>query len=291
MKYSQQFPVKVVAWNHMNNSALTVSNGGGIDSEKDLAGRKIAVPHWYSIHNVILQYILRHHGIEPKIGFERVGGNETGIAVMAPSDMPAALRVGSIDGYIVAEPFNAVGELLGGGKILRFSGDVWKNHACCVSVMRESDIEKHPKWAQKVVNAIVRAQLWSQENIKEAAKILSRNGEGYLPFEYSVVLHSMTKYGADRYGSAIRNPEWKSKRLSFQPYQYRSYTEKLVMLLEKTKLEGESAFLKELSPSTVAEELMNYEMVKKSAELVTGLSKFDGVDSSSPYRRREKIRV
>ena len=71
--------------------------------------------------------------------------------------MPPALAQKRIAGYIVAEPFNAAAETLGVGKVLRFTGDVWRNHACCVVFMHERDLEQRPQWSQKVVDAIVQA--------------------------------------------------------------------------------------------------------------------------------------
>ncbi|MDI9652118.1 ABC transporter substrate-binding protein, partial [Burkholderia cenocepacia] len=50
-------PAKVVAWNHVNGSGLTVAPD--IDSLRDLGGKTVAVPFWYSIHNVVLQDMLR----------------------------------------------------------------------------------------------------------------------------------------------------------------------------------------------------------------------------------------
>jgi ABC-type nitrate/sulfonate/bicarbonate transport system substrate-binding protein len=57
--------------------------------------------------------------------------------------------------------------------VLRLSGDVWKNHACCVTFLAERDIAERPEWAQRVTNAIVKAQLWTRSNQLDAAKLLS----------------------------------------------------------------------------------------------------------------------
>ena len=95
---------------------------------------------------------------------------------MAPADMPPALAQKRIAGYIVAEPFNAAAETLGVGKVLRFTGDVWRNHACCVVFMHERDLEQRPQWSQKVVDAIVQAQLWIRDNREETARLLSKEG-------------------------------------------------------------------------------------------------------------------
>ena len=53
VRYGTRFPAKVVAWNHVNGSALTVAPG--INSVAELGGRTVAIPFWYSIHNVLLQ--------------------------------------------------------------------------------------------------------------------------------------------------------------------------------------------------------------------------------------------
>ena len=100
--------------------------------------------------------------------------------------MPPALAAKKIDAFIVAEPFNAAGELLAGGKMLRFTGDIWRNHPCCVVCMNELQVTKNPEWSQKVMNAIVKAQVYSQENKQEVARLLSKDGEKYLPMKAKV---------------------------------------------------------------------------------------------------------
>ena len=60
-------------------------------------------------------------------------------------------------------------------KILRFTGDVWKDHACCVVLMHEQDLQERPEWTQKVVNALVQAQAWIQDNREQTARILSKD--------------------------------------------------------------------------------------------------------------------
>src|SRR5690606_16087928 len=49
VRYGSKFPAKVVAWNHINGSALTVQNE--INSVPELGGKTVAIPFWYSIHN------------------------------------------------------------------------------------------------------------------------------------------------------------------------------------------------------------------------------------------------
>ena len=60
-RFGSQVPAKVVAWNHVGGSGLTVTPE--INNVKDLGGKTVAIPFWYSIHNVVLQYLLRENGL------------------------------------------------------------------------------------------------------------------------------------------------------------------------------------------------------------------------------------
>ncbi|NET50730.1 MAG: ABC transporter substrate-binding protein [Merismopedia sp. SIO2A8] len=181
LRYGQNLPGKVVAWNHTNGSALTVAPS--INKPEDLAGRNVAVPFWYSIHNIVLQMLLRQHGLEAVIKppDTSLADNEVRLVVLPPPDMLKALQNNAIAGYIVAEPYNSAAELSQSGKLLRLTGDIWKDHACCVVFMHEEDIVEHPDWTQSVVNAIVKAQQWSKANRPELAYILSQDGGNYMP--------------------------------------------------------------------------------------------------------------
>lgn len=295
MRFSQKHPVKVVAWNHINGSALTISGKSTAKSIGELGGKQIAVPYWYSIHNVILQGALQAQGLEAVIQDRQMplGPKQVNLFVMAPPDMPTGLANGSIDGYIVAEPFNAAGEVLADGRLLRFSGDIFRNHPCCVATMHERDINDDPDFAQAVLNALVKAQKWITQNRSETAVILSKQGSGYLPQEQMVIDRAMNYYDLGFYGptgtGAIRHPDWKTNRIGFNPYPYESATREIVKLLKNTKVEGDSAFLSNLEPEKVVQELFNYALVRHAVEKHGGMSGFDGVTGGDGFKREELI--
>ncbi len=297
MRYSKGFPVKVVAWDHINGSAITVGKDSGIESYADLGGKQIAIPYWYSMHNVIIQMIAREHGIEPVIQDKNapLSDNQVNLFVMAPPDMPTAMASKAIDGYIVAEPFNAAGEILAGGKIVRFTGDVWKNHPCCVAVMNEKHVAD-TEWSHNVVKALVKAELWALNNPEEAAHILSKDGAQYLPLPEKVVKRAMMKYDLETYGTnggtgAIQHPEWEAQRLSYNPYQFESATRHMIEMLKQTKMEGDLSFLQALDPAVVQKELMYTDGVKAAVADLGGLELFAGVDSANPFEREEIIAI
>ncbi|MFO7189992.1 MAG: ABC transporter substrate-binding protein [Pseudomonadota bacterium] len=287
-RYGSKSPAKIVAWNHMSGSGLTVQPE--VNSLQDLGGKTVAIPFWYSIHNVVLQHLLRSEGLEP-ISEGQPNAKQVKLVVMAPSDMVPALAAKQIAGYTVAEPFNASAEVLKVGKILRFTGDVWRDHACCVVLMHEHDLNTRPEWTQKVVNAVVQAQAWIRNNREETARILSRdNPAQYTPHSYEALAQVLAPdaklYAHYARTGAIRHPEWKDERISFQPYPYPSYTEALVKMLQGTLVAGNNAFLKSLDPAFVARDLVDDRFVKKAITNLGGMKVFGQPEG---FTRKETI--
>ncbi|MGU3496234.1 ABC transporter substrate-binding protein [Xanthobacteraceae bacterium A53D] len=277
-RYGSKAPAKVVAWNHTAGSGISV--GPDIQSVKDLGGKTVAIPFWYSIHNVVLQTLLRENGLTPvakKTGAP--AANEVNLVIMAPSDMVPALASNQIAGYIVAEPFNAAAEVLKVGRVLRFTGDVWKDHACCVVFMQEKDLAERPEWTQKVVNAMVKAQAWTRANRGETAELLSKDSANkYTPHSVEVLKRVLDPAPADESAyvasGAIRHPDWREKRIDFQPYPFPSYTEELVTRLKGTLVEGNRAFLDALDPAFAAKDLVDDRFVKAALAQTGGLAAF-----------------
>jgi len=292
-RYASKVPAKVVAWNHVGGSGLTVAPD--ISEIQQLGGKTVAIPFWYSIHNVVVQQLFRDHGLEPvsRSANATLAANEVNLLVLAPSDMPPALASKRIAGYIVAEPFNALAEDLKVGRVQRFTGDIWRNHACCVVFMHEHDLNNRPEWSQKVVNAIVKAQLWTRDHRAEAAALLSKSGPNkYTPHTPQVLSKVLAPAAEDRAAylasGAIRHAQWDEKRIDFQPYPFPSYTEELVRRLKNTLIEGDNGFLANLDPAHIARDLVDDRFVRASIEAVGGLSAFGLADS---FERREEFLV
>ncbi|MBP0030322.1 ABC transporter substrate-binding protein [Roseofilum sp. Guam] len=272
IRYGLNVPGKVVAWNHTNGSAITVLPN--IDHPSQLGGQTIAIPSWYSIHNIVLQLLLRQYGLEPIVQPTDINlqSNQVQLAVLSPLDMLSALSKGDISGYIIAEPYNLAAETTGAGKLLRLTGDIWKDHACCVVFMHEDDIRDRPEWTQKVVNAIVKSQQWSRSNRLELAHLLSLDGSKYMPYPVSVLEQVLTSYDSDYYTrtGAMIHPEWRSQRIDFQPYPFPSYTRSLVEQLKKTLIQDNISFLEQLSADFVVEDLVDDSFVKQALMKVGG---------------------
>ena len=288
LRFGQNFPLKVVAWDHVDGSALTVSPD--VKTLDDLAGKTVAVPFWYSIHNVILQQLLRNAKLRPVLKEAPSRDARTvKLVVMAPPDMPPALSNGAIAGFIVADPFNALAEINHVGKILRFTGDVWQHHACCVVVMHQDDIDRRPGWAQSVVTALAKAQVYARDHRADVAKLLSKEDGGYLPQPRAAIERALSHYDQTEYGGpagAIRHPEWGGHRIDFQPFPFPSYTEKLITLLKQTLVEGDTAFLQKLDPAQAHAALVDDRFARQAINAAGGPERL-GLDAS--WRRTEKL--
>jgi len=294
MRYNNKFPVKILAWGHTNGSGLVVGGDTGINGFSDLGGKRIAVPFWYSMHNIVLQYALRQSGVVPviKSGNAQFAANECALQILAPPEMPTALAAKKIDGYIVAEPFNALGELRVGARMLRFTGDIWKNHPCCVICTQESNTKDRPEWTQKVVDAVVRGHIFASQNKEAVAKLLSRDGKGYLPTPGPAVVKAMTDYGPHyEQSGAIHHRAWHTGRIDFQPWPYPSATKLIVEAMNKTVVEGDTTFLKGLDPAFVADDLVDYRFVKSALERFPDWKNDPSVDKASPYNRTELLKL
>lgn len=275
LRYDAGVPIKVLAWNHVNGSALTVAQR--IDRLGDLAGATVAIPGWFSIHNVVLQQLLRSRGLTAVIDTApSAAGRTVQLVVMAPSDMPVALGNGSIAGYIVAEPFCAAAEVQGVGKILRFSGDTWREHACCVTVVREDLVDRDPELAQRVADAVVAAQCTILDDRAGAAERLSAGG--YLPQPPAAIArvlvehdHTQSEYQTS---GAITHPDWDEPRIGFQPYAYPSYTQRLVEELRNTTVDARTGWLSQLDPAAVHADLVSVDINRRAVEAAGGFAAF-----------------
>lgn len=285
LRFGAGLPLKVVAWNHTNGSALTVSEK--VSTITDLAGETVAVPFWWSIHNVVLQKILAANGLEPILqGDASKSAKTVKLVVLPPADMVPALASGSIAGFIVADPFNALAEVKDAGRILRFTGDVWRDHACCVTVVREEFLANDGA-GQALVNALAAAQLSITGDRVAAAKTLSEGG--YLPQPLPAIERALTHYSLDEYGptGAVKNTEWESQRIGFQPYAFPSYTAALVKALKETRIDGDTAFLADLDDDAVHAELVAEGLAQSAIEsnggaTAFGLASFERVETIAP---------
>lgn len=260
LRLDKKIPLKVIGWGHVNGSALTVGNQiGGIPQ---LAGTTVAIPYWWSIHNVLLQRLLLANGLKPVIRqAPSAAEGSVQLAVMAPADMVPALAGGQVSGFAVADPFSAVAEAKGVGKVARFLGDVWKEHACCAIVLREDLIDSAPETAQAVATAVVKAQGWIEQNRPGMGALL---GDGkFLPQPTPAVQKVFSREAA-AYADVTQHADWQGERIGFSALPLASYTSALVQAMQETVIDGDTSFVQGVSGEEVHQQLVDDRYVRQA---------------------------
>lgn len=153
-------PESVVALSHRHGDILTVAKD--INSVRDLKGKRVAIPHRMSVHNILLSQALKKEGLTLK---------DVEWIELPPPDMPAALARGDIKAFIVAEPFGTKAIQSGFGKKLLNAKDIWADYICCGLVINPAFKKKYPAAAHEYVDSFTAAGRYIDANRKDAIKI------------------------------------------------------------------------------------------------------------------------
>ena len=259
LRVANREPIKVVAWGHTNGSTLTVARR--ITDMRQLAGTRMAIPFWWSVHNILLQRMLAAAGLKAVTGTASAAAGTVELLVMSPADMVPALQSGSISGFVVADPFSALAEATGAGHVLRFLGDVWQDHACCAITVREEFTTRYPEAATAVVGSVVRSQQWLSAHRPDSAQVLGPTG--YLPQPVAAIDKVFTRTEA-AYAGVLRHQSWQGQRLGFSAFPAESYTESLVELMGRTTVDGKTSFLSGLTGAAAHRDLVDDRFVSQA---------------------------
>ncbi|GAB3624742.1 ABC transporter substrate-binding protein [Mariniluteicoccus endophyticus] len=263
LRLAARTPLKVVAQGHTNGSALTVAPD--ITDTAQLAGRRVAIPSWWSVHSLLTQRLLAAAGLTPVVRrTPSAAGRTVELVVMAPADMVSALATGAISAYAVADPFNAVAEARGIGRVHRFLGDVWRDHPCCAVVVREDLAVNQPRAVQALVDGVLDAQAWLGGHRADAGEMLTTRSQ-LLPQPEPAVAKVFTREpGA--YAGINRHADWHGERIGFDPFPHTSATAELVGLLRSSLVDGETGFLASLDPAAAHRELVDDRFVRAALQ-------------------------
>jgi NitT/TauT family transport system substrate-binding protein len=162
---AQGVPIRIVYLGHRDGSTLIVRKDSPAKSLRDLKGAVFARPSRFSNQYLVVTKLMEDEGMAP--------GDLTFVD-LPPPDMPAALAAGSIDAFFVGEPFPAKAEMLGIGRVLYHSKDIWPHFISCVLVVRDELIAEHPEVVRDLVRGIAESGEWAETHRKEAAALVSR---------------------------------------------------------------------------------------------------------------------
>ncbi|MCU0535113.1 MAG: ABC transporter substrate-binding protein [Hydrococcus sp. Prado102] len=136
---------------------------------KPLDQRIWAVVLSSAIYEYFVRYLVAAAGIDPTEEFR--------IVIIPPPQMVNNMRIGAMQAYMVAEPWNtrAITGNEGVGFTFAQGRQIWEGHPDRVLAVRESFIEENPKTYRSLVKAMIEAcQYCSKpENREEVAKLIT----------------------------------------------------------------------------------------------------------------------
>ena len=147
-------PVKIVHLGHRDGTAIVVRADSGYETFEDLRGKKMAIPHRYANQRILIEKL------KDQFNFAE---NDIDLIDFPPPEMPAALNEGTFDAYIVGEPFAALAEVRGFGKVLYHTKEIWPNFISCVLIVTQDLIDSDPAVVQELVTGITLSGKWLDE--------------------------------------------------------------------------------------------------------------------------------
>ncbi|MDV2481822.1 ABC transporter substrate-binding protein [Methanoculleus sp. Wushi-C6] len=161
---SNGLDAKIVAAVQTQGSDLVIRNGVAYSTPADLAGKKIATFPPGTIQDTILRTWLEENGVDPA---------SVTIVAMDPGAATTAISAGQVDGVFLPHPSPSIIVAEGVGRTVVKSGEMMKDHACCVLVASGSLIRDHPEIVEQIVKTHIRATEYNLEHPDEAASIYS----------------------------------------------------------------------------------------------------------------------
>lgn len=181
-------PVKILS--HDFKSVLFYFMGQpGIQSAKDLKGKKVAISSIGGTGTASTRAVLRAMGLDPD-------KDVTYIVIGAASVRMAAMEAGSVEGAIMPVPWNFRMRQKG-FKELMFAGNVMQQPLTGIAATKEK-IEKNPEQVKKVLRGFLRALRAMRQEKKDVIEFIGRKfslDPATAEETYKVVLQTLSEDG------------------------------------------------------------------------------------------------
>jgi sulfonate transport system substrate-binding protein len=141
--------------------AILIPKDSKLTSVAELKGKKVALNKGSNVHYLLVRALekagLKYTDIQP--------------VFLAPADALAAFTRGSVDAWVIWDPYEAAAEASTGARILADGTDLVANHQFYFS--SKAFLETDSKAADVVLEALNEADEWAKNNIETVAEQLS----------------------------------------------------------------------------------------------------------------------
>lgn len=171
------------------SEAIVVPKGSTLKTVADLKGKKVALNKGSNVHYLLVK-ALEKAGLDYK---------DVQVVFLPPSDARAAFERGSVDAWVIWDPFLAAAEKQLGARILADGKGLVSNHQFFLASRPYA--EKNAEVLRIVLDELVKVDEWSAKNLKEVASILS--SQVGLPADVVELAANRYSYGVSPVSDAV----------------------------------------------------------------------------------------
>lgn len=143
------------------SEAIIVPKGSTLKTVADLKGKKVALNKGSNVHYLLVK-ALEKAGLDYK---------DIETIFLAPADARAAFERGSVDAWVIWDPFLAAAEKQIGARVLADGSGIVANHQFFLA--SRGYAEKNPKIISILLDELDQVDQWSSKNLKEVTNILA----------------------------------------------------------------------------------------------------------------------
>lgn len=142
--------------------ALIVQKDSDIQSVQDLKGKRIALNKGSNVHYLLLKILEKNN----------LSLQDIDVVYLPPSDARAAFERGSVDAWVIWDPFLAAAEHQIGARTLVSGENLVSNHQFYLADREFA--QQHPDVLKTVVNTLNTTTQWVKDHQADAAKLLEK---------------------------------------------------------------------------------------------------------------------
>lgn len=151
-------------------------------------GYKVAV----SVQNLIFEKALRTEQIPYSKQLDDAQAKITVVNLHGAKNLIPAITNGLIDGFVIMQPYLALAEEKGAGKVIAMLSDMppegkWQGNPCCALAGNESYLQTQPEAAESLLILLMRANQFINDQPQDSARQISR----WLNLSVTVVAKSL----------------------------------------------------------------------------------------------------
>ncbi len=159
--------------------ALVVQKDSKIQSVQDLKGKRIALNKGSNVHYLLLKLLEKNN----------LTLQDIEVVYLPPSDARAAFERGSVDAWVIWDPFLAAAEHQIGARVIATGQDLVSNHQFYLADRKFA--EENPEVLKTVVTTLNTTTQWVKEHQADAAKLLEKP----TGLEFEVLNKSISRMG------------------------------------------------------------------------------------------------